>query len=156
MAILDPAIRRSSTTAARLATAAALVAISVPVAAVQLKDAAPVSTVSANSIRAAVEQAAAPAAAAPSQAPGSINAPRPAASAPQPARDQIVGVALARMLVEAVQRGNREQIAELLAAGANVNAPVPGDGSAEIEASWNGSVGSLTSGTALTPHRGRR
>ncbi|HVG72984.1 MAG TPA: M56 family metallopeptidase [Vicinamibacterales bacterium] len=146
MAILDPAIRRSSTTAARLAAAAALVTISVPVAAVQLKDAVPVSAVSTGPIRAAVESiavpvaapAAAPAAAAPSQAPGTINAQRPAASAAQPARDPIVGVALARMLVEAVQRGNREEIAALLTAGANVNTPVPGDGSALIAAAQHG------------------
>jgi beta-lactamase regulating signal transducer with metallopeptidase domain len=138
MAILDPAIRRSSTTAARLAAAAALVAISVPVAGVQLKSAVPASTVRAGSIRAAVEPAAAPAAAAPAQAPGTVNARRPAAPAAQPARDPIVGVALARMLVEAVQRGNREEIAALLTAGANVNTPVPGDGSALIAAAQHG------------------
>ncbi|MGH9240547.1 MAG: M56 family metallopeptidase [Vicinamibacterales bacterium] len=140
MAILDPAIRRSSTTTARLAAAAMLVAIAVPVAAVQLKDVVP-PAVRAAAVQAVVEPVAAnPAAATPAASPAArpANAQRTTASTAQPARAPIVNVALARMLVEAVQRGNREEITALLAAGVDVNTPVPGDGSALIAAAQRG------------------
>lgn len=141
MAILDPAIRRSSTTTARLAAAAMLVAVAVPVAAVQLEDAV-TPVVPAAAVQAVVQPVAAAAtpAASPAASPAAqpANAQRTTASTAQPARAPIIGVALGRMLVEAVQRGNREQIAELLAAGVDVNTPVPGDGSALIAAAQRG------------------
>jgi len=143
MAILDPAIRRSSALRTRMAAAAVLILGAVPIAAVDLKSPDPVLHVPA----AASDRASVPAVATPSVrrgAPAQSRAPQSAA-APSTrdariARAAIVEVALTRMLVEAAQRGNEEQIGSLLAAGADLNGAVEGDGNALIAAAQRGHV----------------
>ena len=176
MAILDPAVRRSSRVYARAAALMAIVLISVPVAALQPQE--PVApspdvvlvppvrmtgtvvleqdgsvsldmTVSENA-RGALDRAARQtraaleAAAQPSTAPiqGASGAPgeffvgdrRVRLERSRPER------ALDRALLEAAEEGDVQGINDLLAAGADVNAPVDGDGSALIVAARRGRV----------------
>jgi hypothetical protein len=189
MAILDPAVRRSSTAYTRAAALAAMALISIPVAAVQPQEPAAAApshvvlaapdtvtaaavrlqddtlrlddatlrvdgaTVSVNSLRvarAALERAAQKAAAAFDAA----AQPTPDAAATQGASaaagEFFVGNrrvrldrsrperALDRALVEAAGEGDMQGITDLLAAGADVNAPIYGDGSALIVAARSG------------------
>jgi beta-lactamase regulating signal transducer with metallopeptidase domain len=139
MAILDPAIRRSSAVRTRLAAAAFVIAVSVPIAAVHLTGNPPV-------VRAAVA-APQPAASTPTPPVQSrATTPTPAAQSPNPSSNRnarigdasIVEVALTRMLVEAAQHGDQQQIGSLLAAGADINGEVRGDGNALIAAAQRG------------------
>jgi beta-lactamase regulating signal transducer with metallopeptidase domain len=141
MAILDPAIRRSSALRTRMAAAAVLILASVPIAAVQVKGSDP----ALRAVAAVPYETSSPVVATPSAprvAAAQSRSPQSAAAPPSRdariAREAIVEVALTRMLVEAAQRGNEEQIGSLLAAGADLNGAVPGDGNALIAAAQRG------------------
>ena len=141
MAILDPAIRRSSALRTRMAAAAVLILASVPLAAVHVKGPEPV----VHAPAAVPQGTSSPAVTAPSVPrvpPAQSRSPQSAAAPSNRdariAREAIVEVALTRMLVEAAQRGNEEQIGSLLAAGADLNGAVQGDGNALIAAAQRG------------------
>ena len=141
MAILDPTIRRSSALRTRMAAAAVLILASVPIAAVQVKgsdpvlhapDAIPQGTLP----RAVPTPLVRPTPPAQSRVPQSTAAPSNRDA--RIAREAIVEVALTRMLVEAAEHGDEAQIGSLLAAGADLNGAVPGDGNALIAAAQRG------------------
>jgi beta-lactamase regulating signal transducer with metallopeptidase domain len=183
MAILDPAIRRSSAFYTRAAALTALVLISVPVAALQLRsaEAATPATQAQSPPRDVVRSAPVTVRAAVARTPDgtvlddvilSVDArrrtlvaegdlsparqaaePRPTSMAqgqPAPAPAFFIGDrrvqlersrpsrALDRALLEAAEEGDVEGINDLIAAGADVNAPVDGDGSALIAAARRG------------------
>jgi beta-lactamase regulating signal transducer with metallopeptidase domain len=139
MAILNPALRRSSGRRTRLLAAAALVTISVPVATLRVTGADPVASADAE-----IGQAAAPSPVAESPGrPVPHAQSRQAAARPRTRRtpaEPIVAEALTRMLVEEAQRGNHEEILRLLDAGADINGIVHGDGTALIAAAHRGQL----------------
>lgn len=142
MAILDPAIRRSSALRTRMAAAAVLILAAVPMAAVQVKGPeavrhAPAAVAQGTSLPAVRTPSVRPAPPAQSRAPQSA---APSNQDARIARAAIVEVALTRMLVEAAQRGQEEEVGSLLAAGADLNGAVQGDGNALIAAAQRGHV----------------
>lgn len=145
MAILDPAIRRSSTFLTRVAAVTAVLLMAIPVAAVQLQTAAPAapdvrptvtigpvlrptsSPTGGSPVRPVVEQAAVRA--------QQIESPRRASGR--------ATAALNRALLEAAEDGDVDGISALLVAGANVNAEVDGDGSPLIAAARKGRLAAV-------------
>lgn len=136
MAILDPATRRSSTTYARHAAAAAVLLVSVPVAAVEL--ASPVPERADVRLMASVSN----------EAPRVVIRTRETRQGAQTGSDErrVTRAVIAEMrdrwmtetMIEFAEDGNTEAIAALIAEGANVNAPLDGDGSALIVAAREG------------------
>jgi beta-lactamase regulating signal transducer with metallopeptidase domain len=141
MAILDPAIRRSSALRTRMAAAAVLILASVPLAALHVKGPEPILHAPA-AVPQGTSSPAVTAPPVPRVPPAQSRSPQSAAAPSNRdariAREAIVEVALTRMLVEAAQRGNEEQIGSLLAAGADLNGAVQGDGNALIAAAQRG------------------
>jgi beta-lactamase regulating signal transducer with metallopeptidase domain len=144
MAILDPAVRRSSAFPVRVAAVTAVLLVAIPVAAVQVQTGpasrevqraemispAPPLTSSARGespVRRVAEQTAVRAGQAGSQ---------------RRTPDRPSG-ALNRALVEAAEDGDLDGISALLVAGANVNAEVDGDGSPLIGAARKGRLAAV-------------
>jgi beta-lactamase regulating signal transducer with metallopeptidase domain len=147
MAILDPAIRRSSTPSARIVALGAVLLLSIPLAAVEVQPSAPIApdillpvTVAAGASNAAGQQANA-AVVEPERPERSIETARfLLAKGAKIASTRIRGRAVDRALVEAAAEGDIEGINGLLVAGANVNARVDGDGSPLIAAAREGRI----------------
>jgi beta-lactamase regulating signal transducer with metallopeptidase domain len=146
MAILDPAIRRSSALYTRFAAATLVALISIPVAAVQLASPKPAD----GGGPAATRDVADVALSTTTQPAGSITAaPVPTAQAPargaaqapvKPTTDDRLRFTLNRTLIEFADEGDVEGVAAMLAAGADVNAAIEGDGSPLINAADEGQL----------------
>jgi beta-lactamase regulating signal transducer with metallopeptidase domain/ankyrin repeat protein len=145
MAILDPAIRRSSARPARAAIAVGLLTLSLPLAALR-----PQAAVRAPDMQLAADRSlsrtAVPADPEAGVAVPSLPTPVPraAAAAPQDpvraAQDAVLRRTLNATLLEFAHEGHIDGVLAMLAAGADVNAVVDGDGSPLIAAASEGHV----------------
>jgi beta-lactamase regulating signal transducer with metallopeptidase domain/ankyrin repeat protein len=138
MAILDPAIRRSRGPRAHLG-AAVIVALSIPIAALQ-PQAAAVAMPDFAPVRAAADSTGASPASDPTAAP--VGVVLRTAAAPQnptqSVKDALLRQTLNATLIEFADEGHIDGVIAMLAAGADVNAVVPGDGSPLIAAADEG------------------
>jgi beta-lactamase regulating signal transducer with metallopeptidase domain len=144
MAILDPAVRRSSAFTTQVASVTAVLLIAIPVAVVQVQTAPATREVRhAETISPASQLTSSPRGELPVRRAAEQATVRAGQAGPQRRAPDRASGALNRALLEAAEDGDLDGIAALLVAGANVNAEVAGDGSPLIGAARRGRLAAV-------------